>query len=304
MICAFSCFLLVYFYLTVRKLFMRKGAAMKNTINALIKRYIQDKVAQTSATLAYYTLFAFFPFLLFFLPVSSPALDFLGVSGSFIFENLSSIVPSEVLMIAQHHMQAPVFSNTVAIIAWILIAIYFFVRSINVFLFAIERAYSLGGEKHTVRRFFLSFLLSLGNMFLLFMLVALIVLGKNVLGIFSSILPMSESALCIWHYGRFILLALIIFGILLILYGTAAVGQDMTRRQLLPGALAAALGWLVISMCFSYYVSHMGRYSILYGSLGAVIVLLLWLYLSSLIIVMGAELNGILRRRSAGCDEE
>ena len=269
---------------------------MKDLLRALFKRYLQDNVAQLSASLAYYMLFAFFPFLL----LVGKILDLLGTPITVILENLNTIVPEDVLLIALQHMQAPYFGNVVAIVTWVVIAIYFFVRSINAFLFAIERAFSITTERHAARRFLLSLALALGNMLLLFVLIALIVAGKNLLENIAAAFHFSNTVLYLWHYGRFGLLAILIFGILYVLYNTAAVGQELQPKQLLPGAIAATISWLIISMCFSYYVSHIGRYSLLYGSLGAVIVLLLWLYLSSLIIVMGAELNGILRRKRMG----
>ena len=263
---------------------------MKSMIQALFKRYIQHKVAQSSAALAYYMLFAFFPFIL----LLNWIFTVLDLPLSSILEQLYRIVPSEVLQIARQHIQTPALRNTLAVFTWVLLAVYFFVRSINAFLYAIETACCVTPNRHSARRFLFSLLLALGNMLLLFILLALIVAGKNVLAQISPALALPPAVVTAWHYGRFLLLAALIFGILLGLYNVAAIGQGICRKKLLPGALTAAAAWLLISICFSHYVSGMARYSLLYGSLGAVIVLLLWLYLSSLIIVMGAELNGVL----------
>ncbi len=266
---------------------------MKRILQALIRRYAQDKVAQNSAALAYYMLFAFFPFIL----LIGKIFELLHVPIARILEQLYKIIPDEVLLIARQHMEAPAFHNILAVVTWVLLAIYFFVRSINAFLLAIERAQGVRVKRHSARRFLLSLLLALLNMPLLFLLIALIVAGGNLLKHISTVFPLPPTLITIWHYGRFLILAALIFAILFLFYAAASIGQGIRRKELLPGALAAAFGWLLISVCFSYYVSSMGRYSLLYGSLGAVIVLLLWLYLSSLIIVMGAELNGILRMR-------
>ena len=59
----------------------------------------------------------------------------------------------------------------------------------------------------------------------------------------------------------------------------------------------ALLSWLVFSIGFAFYVENMGRYSVVYGSIGAAIVLLLWLYFSAITIIMGAELNFLLANR-------
>ncbi|HEY9882032.1 MAG TPA: YhjD/YihY/BrkB family envelope integrity protein, partial [Thermosynechococcaceae cyanobacterium] len=60
---------------------------------------------------------------------------------------------------------------------------------------------------------------------------------------------------------------------------------------ILPGAILAAIFWAVLSGLFRFYVTHFGSYNRAYGVIGAVIVLLLWLYLSSLVMLIGAQLN-------------
>ena len=65
----------------------------------------------------------------------------------------------------------------------------------------------------------------------------------------------------------------------------------------MPGTCAALLSWLAYSVGFAFYVENMGRYSVVYGSIGAVIVLLLWLYFSAITVIMGAELNHLLASR-------
>ena len=68
----------------------------------------------------------------------------------------------------------------------------------------------------------------------------------------------------------------------------------ITFRQALPGTLAAAAGWLIASIGFSFYVERAAKYSLVYGSIGAVIVLLIWLYFTGVILIMGAELNHVI----------
>ena len=65
-------------------------------------------------------------------------------------------------------------------------------------------------------------------------------------------------------------------------------------REVLPGAGFSTLGWLVVSMAFAYYVDNFARFSAIYGSIGGVMILLIWLYLSAVIILIGGELNAAL----------
>ena len=62
----------------------------------------------------------------------------------------------------------------------------------------------------------------------------------------------------------------------------------------MPGVLVALIGWMVVSAAFSFYVENFANYSVIYGALGTVIVLMMWLNLTAVVLIMGAEVNGAL----------
>jgi len=86
-----------------------------------------------------------------------------------------------------------------------------------------------------------------------------------------------------------------------------ALSQDSRQpwRNLWPGTLTALAAWLLLSWLYALYVDRVAHYSVLYGSIGTVIVLLVWLYLSAVALIMGAEVNGVLialrRERKTAC---
>ena len=75
--------------------------------------------------------------------------------------------------------------------------------------------------------------------------------------------------------------------------------RKISWREVYPGAIVSTLGWIIVSLGFSYYINNIANYSRLYGSVGAVFVLMTWLYITSMILILGAEFNSILtiRRR-------
>jgi membrane protein len=99
-------------------------------------------------------------------------------------------------------------------------------------------------------------------------------------------------------FARFPLLALVFgFGItLLYRYGPDR-SSGRSFERFVPGAAVATLGWVAASALFSLYTANFGRYNETYGALGAVVVVLLWLQLSAFLVIIGAELNAVLRRR-------
>lgn len=90
---------------------------------------------------------------------------------------------------------------------------------------------------------------------------------------------------------------LFVIGVLVLLYYVLPdVKQKL--RFLLPGAVLAGLLWLLVSFGFSLYVRHFGNYEATYGTLGGIIIFLVWMYLSSLTVLIGAEVNAILEHSS------
>ena len=69
-------------------------------------------------------------------------------------------------------------------------------------------------------------------------------------------------------------------------------------RFITPGSVVAVVGWILASLGFSQYVQHFGSYEVVYGALGSVIVLMLWMWISALLILVGAEINAVIEHRS------
>ena len=65
-------------------------------------------------------------------------------------------------------------------------------------------------------------------------------------------------------------------------------------REVFPGAAVCTIGWLIVSLCFSFYINNFSSYSKIYGGLGAVIVLITWLYITSIIFIAGGEINSVI----------
>ena len=126
--------------------------------------------------------------------------------------------------------------------------------------------------------------------------IGLSVVGGRVLNYVSSHLSayitLSDGFIRLWSSLRFVIIGSIVFFLIAMMYGLAQESHRMNR--IWPGAVFSLVMWLVLSFLFSYYVENIARYSVIYGTLGAVIVLLLWLYLASVMLIMGAEFNSVL----------
>jgi len=121
----------------------------------------------------------------------------------------------------------------------------------------------------------------------------LMTVGDRLLLLAVEELGFPPFAAALWAWLRFPVIAVAGCFALLLLY---ALSQDRRRpwRELWPGTVAALGAWLLLSWLYSFYVARIARYSTLYGSIGTVIVVLVWLNLSAAILILGAELNGAL----------
>ena len=76
-----------------------------------------------------------------------------------------------------------------------------------------------------------------------------------------------------------------------------ALGQRRPLREVLPGVGSSLAAWMLLSMAFSYYVENVAQYARLYGSIATIVVVLLWLYMSGQVLILGAELSAALAKQ-------
>ena len=135
-------------------------------------------------------------------------------------------------------------------------------------------------------------------MVLLLALVAIaIVITGPLANAVGGVVGLGDAAVTAWSWGKWPVLVLIVIVMLAVLYYAAPNVKHPGFRLLSPGAVAAVVLWLVASLLFALYVANFGSYNKTYGSLGAVVVFLVWLWLSNLALLLGAELDTELERR-------
>jgi membrane protein len=125
------------------------------------------------------------------------------------------------------------------------------------------------------------------------------VFGKVLLDTVQSIIPIPESLEIVFRIVRWIIAFAVMVAVLATLYRVAP-NKHYPFKYVIPGAIFATIVWQLISLGFSFYVSNFGNYSATYGSLGGVIILMLWLFLTGLALVLGGEINAIYHREKIG----
>jgi membrane protein len=164
---------------------------------------------------------------------------------------------------------------------------------------ALNVAYDVEETRPAWKLYPLSVFYTIGMAVLLIAATALMLLGPDTFEWLADQAGMGDLAVTVWAILRFPVLVAILVVVCAVVY-YAGPNVDQPFRLISPGAVVAVVVWLVASFGFSIYVSNFGNYNATYGSLGGVVVLLLYFYLSSAVLLLGAELNAELYRQAIG----
>ena len=258
-----------------------------------VRRYFDHRVARDSAALTYYLLFAMFPLLIFL----SNLVGFFAVDIEGFLCQVGTIIPAEVLDLLIPYLRyvSRVSSRTLMTFS-LIFSIWFPMRSTGCLMHSLRKAFGRSAPENMLLTQLRNLLFTVWMILVIGLTLVLVVVGRRALHFLSRIVPLSETFISVWGYLRFIILGLVMAISLGILY-QLALGQRRPLREVLPGVGSSLAAWLLLSMAFSYYVENVAQYARLYGSIATVIVVLLWLYMSGQILILGAELSSALTHR-------
>lgn len=273
-----------------------KKGMLRRSIRKTLAGAAEHEIGKSAAALTYYLLFAMFPLLIFI----SNLLGMLELNVKSITNTLLPVMPDDVVYLLEAYLNH-VTDNSSPAMFWfsLVFTVWFPMRAVNGLMGDVRLAYGLGKPRRPVRYAIRQFLFTILFLVIILVLFLLAILGRQFLTTVTDWLGMDAFMqippllLNLWQYLRFVLLAAIMFAVLGLLYA-ASQEQKQPIKAIMPGAIVALAVWLVVSIGFSVYVENFADYSVIYGTLGAVIVLLIWLYMTSFILILGAEYNAAL----------
>jgi membrane protein len=257
----------------------------------------RDNLSVVAAGCAFYALFAVFPALSALIALYGLTADPATVEQQ--FGMLKSVLPPQAydIVIDQIRRVAEVSSHS---LGWGLVfSLGLALWSVGNLIQAIFAALNIAYEEPE-RRSLLQFYLSAFGFALLGIVIgALMLFALVYLPILFAYAGFSSEFEILVKLARWPLLALLVLTTLALLYRFGPCRRSAKWRWVSVGSVFATVIWLVASASFSFYVSHFANYDRIYGSLGAVVVLLFWLYLSFYIVLLGAEINAELELQTA-----
>ncbi|WP_191566249.1 YihY/virulence factor BrkB family protein [Metabacillus idriensis] len=271
------------------------GPAQKSILRDLFERFSKDEIIGLSAELAYFFLLSLFPFLIFLITL----IAYLPLSQDDLLSFLAQYAPGESVSIIEKTLEEIVSNSSSGLLSFgILATLWSASNGINAIVRAFNRAFDVEESRSFIVARGMAVLLTISMVFVILIALLLPVFGKEIGHFLFSAFGFSEEFLTIWNMGRWIVSAIILFIVFTALYFFAP-NKHLRLKDAVPGAVFATLGWALVSLAFSYYVSSFGHYSAAYGSLGRIIVLMIWFYLTGMIIMIGGELNAIVYKRNS-----
>lgn len=271
----------------------RPRTAAGQTTQQLLRRYYLHDVGRDSAALTYYLLFTLFPLMVFV----STLLGILDLDVASITQVMGQLVPGDVVSVLEAYLEY-VSANVNRQLLWfsLIFSIWFPMRATSCLLHSLRKAFGLGPPRKVFLYQLGVFLFTIWLILTIGLTLMLAVVGRRALEFISALVMLPAGFVELWSYLRFIVLGVVMFLLLTVLYMLAQ-GQRRPLKEVVPGVATSLAAWMALSMAFSYYVENFSNYSVLYGSIATVVVLLLWLYMSGTVLIMGAELSAVLLRR-------
>jgi membrane protein len=256
----------------------------------LYRRYEDHGLADSSATLAYYFLFSLFPFL-FFLATLAAFIPHAQSSVETLLERLRDFLPSEARAVIEHRLRGLVATSKPHLLTFgLAAALYSASRGVNAARTALNRAYDVKESRPLWKTELLAFGMTVGGGLLLLVGIAGLLAGGSAGQWVARHLSIADAYVTFLRWGRWPITTVAIVA-------TSTLGYyllpdvEQKLKFVAPGAVIGTMAWLLASWGFGIYASHFASYDVTYGSIGGIIVLLVWFYITGFILLLAGEIN-------------
>ncbi|MFC5648222.1 YihY/virulence factor BrkB family protein [Paenibacillus solisilvae] len=287
-----------------QKLRVSKRRRVLNFAQNLYCRFQEDEVPAMGAQLTYYLILSFFPFLIFIIAV----LSFANLTVQDVIERIRMVMPemsTKTITEAFVEIQA---SRSGSLLSFgLLVTLWSASSGVSAVIKALNKAYDAEENRPFWKVKAISLLFTVVLALVIAFSLVMLIFGKVIGDMLYKWTQLPGNIDLIWSIGQYA----VPIGVMAVVFASLYLyvpNLRLTFKEVIPGALFATFGWIITSLLFSFYVNNFGSYTKTYGSIGGIIVLLTWLYLSSIIIVLGGEINAVLHfdkygKQRAGCKQ-
>lgn len=272
-----------------------RGIGLGTLFKCTVQDFIADELPTYASALAFQLFFSLFPFLLFLIALIG-VLD-LHAFFDWLRQQAELVLPqaaSELINPAIDELQTQktgIFSLGIVVALWTASA------AVRLTMDAMNRAYGVKDGRPLWKRVPLSLLYTVAIAVIMLSVAGLMVLGPQAMNWLAQQVGIEQFVVILWTWLRWPIAVLLLMVMVAVVYYVAP-DVEQEFRFITPGSVLAVLIWIAASLGFSFYVSNFANYNATYGSIGAIIIFLLYLYISSAVLLFGAEMNAVIEHHA------
>ena len=264
-----------------------------------VREFREDNLTDWAAALTYYSVLAIFPALIVLVSI----LGLVGESATQpLIDNLGTVAPGpaqEIFTSALKNLQGDQGAAGVLFVIGLIGALWSASGYVAAFMRASNAIYDIGEGRPIWKTLPVRVSLTLVLLTLLAISTIAVVLTGGLAERVGDLVGIGSTAVTVWNIAKWPVLLVVVSFMFALLYWAAPNVKHPGFRWISPGGLLAVVGWLIASGAFALFVSNFGSYNKTYGALAGVVVFLVWLWISNIMILLGAEFNAELERERA-----
>jgi membrane protein len=276
--------------------------SMSAVLKRTVKGFSKDNLTDWAAALTYYGVLAIFPALIVLVSV----LGLVGESATQpLIDNLGKVAPGpakDIFTSALKNLQGSQGTAGVLFVVGLAGALWSASGYVAAFMRASNAIYDMPEGRPVWKTLPLRVVLTLVLVVLLAITAVAVTLTGGLAKEVGGVIGLSDTAVNVWNIAKWPVLLIVVSFMFALLYWAAPNVRHPKFRWVSPGGVLALAGWIVASLAFAFYVANFGSYNKTYGALAGPIVFLVWLWVSNLMILLGAEFNAELERGRVGIE--
>ena len=271
----------------------KKNVCKKSFLDTMLYLFVKvkrDDLFALGSQMAYYLILSFFPFLIFLITL----IGFIKLNSDQVLLGLQNLVPTAVFELTANTIEEVVNSQNTGLLGIsIILTIWSASSAFRAVTKGVNKAYNIQENRSFVKRSIIGMISVIALALTIICTLLMLVFGNLIGNLLNEVLPFEHIINFIWNILRYLIIIVMMIIVFASIYKVTP-ARKVKFRNVLPGAIITTIGWLIVSLGFSFYINNFGNYSRLYGSLWAVFVLMIWLFITSMVFIFGVEVNSVL----------
>jgi membrane protein len=276
-----------------------RARSWPGVLKRTVTEFREDNLTDWAAALTYYSILAIFPALLVVVSI----LGLVGQSATQpLIDNLETVAPGpaqEILTSAIRNLEQTRGAAGVLVVVALATAVWSASGYVGAFMRASNAIYDIEEGRPIYKTLPVRIALTLVLLVLLAVAAVGVVVTGGLAEKVGDLVGVGKTAVDVWQIAKWPVLLLVVSFMFALLYWGAPNVKHPRFHWVSPGGLLAVIGWVIGSAAFAFYVANFGSYNKTYGALGGVIIFLIWLWVSNIMVLLGAEFNAELQRGRA-----